>query len=333
MSYFRPIPQTDACRPTGALALAGGWTWFTHAEKLTRDGSSERVEASDIPEKLLSRLIAPRAEIAGLPVNRPILMGILNVTPDSFSDGGLFMEPDAALAQASAMQAAGADIIDVGGESTRPGAAEIGVEEETARTAPVIAAIRAGSDVAISVDTRKSMVARAAIGAGATMLNDVSAFTYDARMAEFAASSGLPICLMHAQGTPQDMQEDPRYDDVLLDVYDFLEDRIKMAQAAGIDRSRIIVDPGIGFGKTLDHNLRLLRNISLFHGLGCPILLGASRKRFIGALTQTTEAKDRLHGSIAVALNAVAQGVQIIRVHDPKETQQALVLADALTRS
>lgn len=330
MTYYRPIPQTDPHRPEGALPLAGGWCWFTQVERIERDGPRALIAARDVPGDVLERLTAPRAPLAGLAMDHPRLMGILNVTPDSFSDGGLFMGPEAALAQARAMQAAGADIIDVGGESTRPGALEVGVEDEIGRTAPVIAAIRAGSDGAISIDTRKSMVARSAIGAGASMLNDVSAFSYDGRMAQVAADSGLPICLMHAQGTPQDMQDNPTYDDVLLDIYDFLADRVTMAERAGISRDRIVVDPGIGFGKTLEHNLTLLRNLSLFHGLGCAILLGVSRKRFIGTLADAPEARDRMPGSIAVALHGLAQGIQITRVHDTAETRQAFQLAAAL---
>lgn len=329
-AYFRPVPQSDPHRPAGAVTLAGGWCWFTQVERLSRTEAPALIPAHEVPAAVLERLCAPRAALAGLDMGRPRLMGILNVTPDSFSDGGLFMDPEAALAQARAMQAAGADIIDVGGESTRPGAIEIGVEEEVGRTAPVIAAIRAGRDGPISIDTRKSMVARAAMGAGASMLNDVSAFSYDSRMAAFAADSGLPICLMHAQGTPQDMQDDPTYDDVLLDVYDFLADRIAQAEAAGTPRARIVVDPGIGFGKTLAHNLALLRRLSLFHALGCPVLLGASRKRFIGTLADAPEARDRVPGSLAVALHGLAQGVQITRVHDTTETRQAVQIAVAL---
>jgi dihydropteroate synthase len=329
-AYFRPVAQGDPHRPAGAHTLAGGWCWFTHVERISRTEAPALIPAAEAPQTVLERLTAPRAPLAGLDMGRPRLMGILNVTPDSFSDGGLFMDPEAALAQARAMQAAGADIIDVGGESTRPGAVEIGVEEEVGRTAPVIAAIRAGSDGPVSIDTRKSMVARAAMGAGASMLNDVSAFSHDSRMAPFAADSGLPICLMHAQGTPQTMQDDPTYDDVLLDVYDLLAARIAQAEAAGLPRDRIVVDPGIGFGKTLAHNLALLRRLSLFHALGCPVLLGASRKRFIGSLSDAPEAKDRLPGSLAVALHGLAHGVQILRVHDTAETRQALQLADAL---
>ena len=331
--YFRPIPSCDPCRPEDAFTLAGGWCWFTRVEVMRRSGASEIVAARDLPTEIIDRLTSARADISGLSMDRPKIMGILNVTPDSFSDGGLFNAPSAALAQARAMQDAGADIIDVGGESTRPGAKEIAVDEEIGRTAPVIGSIRAGSDIPISIDTRKSMVARAAIGAGASMVNDVAAFTFDPAIAGITADSGLPVCLMHAQGDPQTMQNDPQYEDVVLDIYDFLEERISVAEAAGISRDRIVVDPGIGFGKTLQHNVTLLRHLSIYHTLGCPILLGASRKKFIGVIGDAEDARDRMPGSIAVALHGVAQGVQILRVHDTKETRQALSLHMGLNKA
>ena len=234
------------------------------------------------------------------------------------------------VARARAQVEAGADILDIGGESTRPGAAEVPVADEIARTAPVIAAIRAeGITTPISIDTRKAGVAEAALKAGAEIVNDVSALTWDAELARVTAEFGAPICLMHAQGTPQTMQADPRYDDVLLDVYDFLAGQIARLEAHGIPRAEIVTDPGIGFGKTVDHNLTLLRGLALFHGLGCPILLGVSRKGFIGKIGQEPRAEARAPGSIAVGLAGFAQGVQILRVHDVSETAQALRLWQA----
>ncbi|WP_111734865.1 dihydropteroate synthase [Roseovarius amoyensis] len=330
MTYFRPIPRTDHARPEGAQRLAGGWCWFDTVEVLQRDAPSRLVPARDIPADVLARLTAPRAAIAGLNLGMPRLMGILNVTPDSFSDGGRHNAPDTALAHARAMLADGADLIDVGGESTRPGAALVPVADEISRTAPVIAAIRAGCDAPISIDTRKASVARTAHQAGANFVNDVAGLTFDPELAPFCAETGLPVCVMHAQGTPEVMQKDPRYDDVVLDVYDWLEGRIKALEAAGIPRARIVVDPGIGFGKTLEHNLDLLRNLALFHALGCAVLLGVSRKRFIGTLGGAENAADRTPGSIAVALAGVAQGVQMLRVHDVAETAQALRLWQAV---
>jgi dihydropteroate synthase len=226
-----------------------------------------------------------------------------------------------------------ADLLDVGGESTRPGAADVPVADEIARTAPLIATLRAGGvTLPISIDTRKCAVASAALAAGADIVNDVSSFDYDPALADLVARSAAPVCLMHAQGTPQTMQLDPRYDDVLLDVYDWLADRVARAQSAGIPRDRILVDPGIGFGKTRAHNLALIARLSLFHGLGCPVLLGVSRKKFIGVIAGVDQADQRMPGSVAVALAGVAQGAQVIRVHDVAETRQALRLWQAATR-
>ena len=330
MLYYRPVPRLDPVRPRDALTLAGGWCWFDTVEVLTRAAPPRLMPAREVPSEALTRLTAPRADLAGMRLDVPRLMGILNVTPDSFSDGGLHFDPETALAHAAAMQEAGADILDVGGESTRPGAAPVPLEDEIARTAPVIAALRARLAVPVSIDTRKTPVADEAVRAGASLVNDVSGFTHDAALAPFASEHALAVCIMHAQGTPETMQQDPRYDDVLLDVYDCLEARVEALVALGIPRGRIAVDPGIGFGKTRDHNLRLLQRLSLFHGLGCAVLLGASRKRFIGDLTGTPVAADRVPGSLAVAVMAAGEGVQILRVHDVAETRAALDMWAAL---
>lgn len=330
MEYYRPIAMTDPARPSGALTLAGGWCWFDQVEVLSRAAPGRIISASDVPAPVLHRLTAPRAPFAGLTMDRPRLMGILNVTPDSFSDGGRFLGAEAAVAQASAM-AEGAEIIDIGGESTRPGAVEVPVAEEIARTMPVIRALREGGLTApISIDTRKAPVAEAALQAGATIVNDVSAFDFDPTLGPLVAQSGAPVVLMHAQGVPATMQDNPLYADVLLDVYDALAVRLARAEALGIDPARIVLDPGIGFGKTQAHNLALLRGLSLFHGLGCPILLGTSRKRFIGSIGGAEVPERRAPGSIATALGGFAQGVQITRVHDVAETRQALRLWQAL---
>jgi dihydropteroate synthase len=221
----------------------------------------------------------------------------------------------------------GAALLDVGGESTRPGAEAVQEKEEIARTAPVIAALRRdGVATPISIDTRKADVAEAACRAGATLVNDVSGFTHDADLAPLCARLEVPVCVMHAQGDPATMQDAPQYDDVLLDVFDFLAARIAFLVDCGIDRSRIVADPGIGFGKTLEHNLALLSRLSLFHDLGVPLLLGASRKRFIGTIGGAEQADARLPGSIAVALAALKHGTQIVRVHDVPETLQAIAL-------
>ncbi len=328
--YYRPLAQIDPARPKGAHVLAGGWCWFDRVEVLSRDTAPEVIPADRLPTEVLTRLCAPRASVAGLTFERAKLMGILNVTPDSFSDGGKFLDPEAAIAHAKNMQAEGADILDIGGESTRPGAAYVPAVEEIRRTAPVIAALQSAAVGPISIDTRKADVAEAALSAGAALINDVYAFTHDPRLLAVSAKAQVPVCLMHAQGDPETMQTDPQYADVVLDVYDFLEERILTAEAAGIERSRIMIDPGIGFGKTIAHNLALLRRLSLFHALGCVILLGASRKRFIGVIGNAPSAEDRAFGSVSVALSAVAQGVQLLRVHDTKETKQALDLMQAI---
>jgi len=331
-TYFRPLPRSEVTRPKDAQPLAGGPLWFSDAVALRRDAAPEVIPAKEIPDDIVARLTASRAPVAGLDMSDVTVMGILNVTPDSFSDGGRYLDPEAAVAQARHMISEGAGLIDIGGESTRPGAATVPSEEEIRRVAGPIAALAEGLDVPISIDTRKASVAGAALTAGAAIVNDVSGFTHDPALAELCANHAVPVCVMHAQGEPQTMQNDPRYDDVRLDVYDFLSDRINALEAAGIARERIIVDPGIGFGKTIDHNLMLLSDMSLFHGLGCPILLGASRKRFIGTITGADAADRRVMGSVAVALHAAAQGVQIMRVHDVDETRQALAMWQAIVR-
>ncbi|EBA12843.1 dihydropteroate synthase [Roseobacter sp. CCS2] len=328
--YYRPIARFGDVPTPRSFPLAGGLCWFDTVVAHERGGGMQPVPAGEVPADILDNIVRARAPIAGMVMTGPRLMGILNVTPDSFSDGGQFNAPERALEHAIAMRSDGAEIIDVGGESTRPGAAEVQTKDEIARTAPVIAAIRAQSDVPISIDTRKAEVGRAALAAGATLVNDVAAFTFDPELASVAAKAGTPVCVMHAQGSPQTMQDDPSYDDVLLDVYDFLSDRVEAAVAAGIPHDQIVVDPGIGFGKTLEHNLILLRGIAIFHALGCPILLGASRKRFIGTIGGGTDARDRVGGSVSVALFAARQGVQILRVHDIFATKQALDLEWAI---
>lgn len=324
-TYYRPIPQIDCARPEGALSLAGGWAWFTRIEALTRSGSHV-IPATTAPPDVLERLTAPRPALAGLPMDRPSVMGILNVTPDSFSDGGDHAGAQAALDRARQMVAQGADLIDVGGESTRPGASWVSARDEIARIDPAIRLIRAEMRLPLSVDTRKESVARAAIAAGADIVNDVSGATFDSAMAGYCAANDLPVILMHSQGDPATMQLAPQYENVLLDVYDFLEERVAHLVSLGLPRHRIMVDPGIGFGKSLEHNLLLLNRISLFHALGCPILLGVSRKRFIGTIGNAPEPKDRAAGSVSVALHGVMDGVQMLRVHDVAETRSALNL-------
>ncbi len=330
--YFRPTVRFDLPRPDHAVTLAGGHGWFVDALRYSRDAAPRHVPAAEIPEDWRHRLSAPRPAIAGLDFARANVMGILNVTPDSFSDGGKNPSASAALQQARGMAEAGADIIDIGGESTRPGAQTVPREAEIARIEPVITALSREVSLPISIDTRKSAVAEAAVSAGAVLVNDVSGFTYDPMLARYCRDNDLPVCVMHARGDPETMHLDPRYDNVLLDVYDFLAAQVAMLEGMGIPRSRIIVDPGIGFGKTIDHNLVLLREIALFHGLGCAVLVGASRKGFIGTITGAHPAANRVSGSVAVALMVAAQGVQIVRVHDVRETVQAMAVCHAICK-
>jgi len=328
--YIRPLVQTGPARPRDAHKLAGGWCWFTHVEILSRTAAPSVVPVTSIEAGELAALVTERPAIAGLSFDGPRLMGILNVTPDSFSDGGRHQTLSGAVEESVRMVSKGADLIDIGGESTRPGAVAVAPEDEMQRTAPVIQAIRgAGVATPISIDTRKSAVGRAAICAGANIVNDVSGFTYDLELAAICGKLGTPVCVMHAQGDPVTMQDEPQYDDVLLDVYDFLGTQIDVLRSLGIQRSSIIADPGIGFGKSQSHNLKLLNRISLFHSLGVPILLGASRKRFIGNIGDEPVADKRAAGSVGVALAAIGQGVQLIRAHDIVEHQQAIALWQA----
>ncbi|MFG6568723.1 MULTISPECIES: dihydropteroate synthase [unclassified Sulfitobacter] len=324
--YHRPLVQIGPARPEGALTLASGWGWFTHVELLSRGQTPRVIPADALSTAARDALTTPRPAIAGLSFDRPRVMGILNATPDSFSDGGRHVDPQVAVAAGVAMRAAGVDMLDIGGESTRPGAETVPEEEEIARVRPVIEGLRAAGEGAISIDTRKAAVAEAAVAAGADLVNDVAGLTFDPALAPFCAARGLPVCVMHAQGGPATMQRDPRYDDVLLDVYDYLAERIAALEAQGIPRENIIADPGIGFGKTLEHNLALLARLSLFHSLGVPILLGASRKRFIGTIGGGAAGEDRAPGSIAVALAALNHGVQVLRVHDVAQTIQSILL-------
>jgi len=262
---------------------------------------------------------------------RPKVMGIVNATPDSFSDGGRFLAPEAALARARKLVADGADILDVGAESTRPGAEPVAAETEIERLVPLIAAIRAESRIPISVDTMKPQVARASVAAGATMWNDVAALRFAPDSLATAAELGCDVVLMHMQGEPRTMQAEPRYDDVVTEVCAFLVERAEAAMGAGVAREKIWLDPGIGFGKrSLDHNLPLLAHLDRIVALGFPVLLGASRKAFIGALDGGAKADARLGGSIAAALAGTAAGVAAVRVHDVRETVQALAVQAAI---
>ncbi|MCC7252066.1 dihydropteroate synthase [Hyphomicrobium sp.] len=327
----------------GGLPLAGGPLAFSALEVLERapggtvrrtiglgdlferDWGRNTLAASDLIEAIRS----PRPRLAGLSMDRARIMGIVNVTPDSFSDGGQHDSAAAAIAHGLRLAEEGADILDVGGESTRPGSDAVALDDELRRVLPVIEGLRAKTDKLISIDTRKAEVMRQAAGAGADILNDVSALTHDPAALDVAAASGLPVMLMHAQGDPKTMNDNPQYSDVVLDVFDFLEQRIRACVTSGIPKSRLIADPGIGFGKHLHHNVAVLNAMSLYHGLGVPVLLGASRKKLIGQLCNVEEPRARVSGSIAAALHSIAQGVQIVRVHDVAETRQAVAVWEA----
>ena len=324
--YFRPILNTDLSIPDNAQVMRGTHFWFTHAEKLARNTEPQIVLAKNIPDNILQNITNERVNICRLSFDVPRVMGILIVTPDSFSDGGKYSSVETAEVHLKSMISDGADIIDIGGESTRPGAVEVEISEEISRVIPIIDKMAKKISVPISVDTRKSEVAGLAVSNGAVLINDVSGLTFDPKMSELCVKQNIPVCIMHSQGLPETMQAKPTYQDVCLDIYDFLSEQIEKLLKSGMQRKNIIVDPGIGFGKTLKHNVDLLRRISLFHGLGVPILIGVSRKKFIKTIAELEENEDRLSGSVSVALFARSQGVQIFRVHDVKETVQAMKL-------
>jgi len=327
-----------------ALPLAGGvfGLAFAEVEIVVRDAGNETgmsgavaslqsakrwAAASGVSarhDRMLQALTAPREPWAGLDFSRPRIMGILNVTPDSFSDAGDHLDAAAALARGKAMVEAGADILDIGGESTRPGAEPIDPAEEIRRVEPVVREL-ANAGALISIDTRHARTMRAALAAGARIINDVSALTADPESLSVAARSEAPVVLMHMRGDPRTMQDDPIYACAPLDIVDYLQERIEACLAGGLERSRIVVDPGIGFGKRLRHNLQIMSRLSLLHLTACPILVGASRKSFISSTVHRgIPPKARLPGSLTAGLAALDQGVQILRVHDVAETWQAV---------
>ncbi|MEJ1932274.1 dihydropteroate synthase [Nostoc sp. NIES-2111] len=263
---------------------------------------------------------------------RTYLMGVLNVTPDSFSDGGKFNTTSAALAQAQALVAAGADIIDIGGQSTRPGAEQITLAEEMERVLPIVEVVRSQISVPISVDTTRASVAQASIEAGADIINDISAGTFDSQMLPTVASLGVPIVLMHIRGTPQTMQQFTDYQDLMGEISSFLANQITIATNLGIKPENIMIDPGIGFAKNYEQNLGILRNLHLLRSLNCPILVGASRKSFIGRILNQPNPKDRVWGTAAACCAAIFNGTDILRVHDVKEMRDVCLVADAVFR-
>ncbi|MGP7796549.1 dihydropteroate synthase [Sphingomonas sp. CLY1604] len=334
--HLRPVqfvdtPVTHADETVARLA--GGLQWFA-AYEVIADGRRRTVPVTDVAtlgdraQALHAAITAPRAPLhlgeRILRLDQPLVAGILNVTPDSFSDGGRHhADPHAAAAAGVDMAAAGAALVDLGGESTRPGAAQVWEGDEIARIVPVTERL-ARSGTPVSIDTRKAAVMEAALAAGASLVNDVSALLWDDRALEVVARAGCPVVLMHSPDPREGGHARTGYRDVLTEVFDWLEARIAAVTAAGIEHGRIIVDPGIGFGKTLAENLALINGLAIFHGLGCPIMLGASRKRMIGALDNEAPVTARLGGSLALALKGAEAGVQLLRVHDVAATVQAL---------
>ena len=328
----------------GQMPLAGGPMGFSHIDVINRiDGKITvcRLDANDLiaqsakggaaAEKLarliLHRLTRPRKPYAGLDMSAWHIMGIINTTPDSFSDGGDHWALDVALASAEEMTANGAAILDIGGESTRPGAEPVGFEEECRRILPVIEKLSKAGHL-VSADTRHTNVMETALNNGAHIINDVGGLRADGAV-DLVAKHQSPAMIMHMQGEPGNMQKDPRYIDAPTDIFDWLNARIETAQSAGIKRGMLAIDPGFGFGKTPQHNMQIMQSISLFHGLGVPIVLGVSRKSTIGHFSKGEPAKQRLAGSVALAALARQQGVQIFRVHDVAETHQALSNTEA----
>jgi dihydropteroate synthase len=339
--YIRPINYIESPQlhdTAGANHLAGGLTYYTGVELIAKSAHGkfrwlmQNEDLASISDDRVLRLVKNLADwpepikfgSRTIRLDQPQVMGILNVTPDSFSDGGKHDgSPDEAAAAGIAMAAAGAAIIDVGGESTRPGAPLVWEGDEIKRVRPVVEML-AAAGTAVSVDTRKAAVMADTITAGAGMINDVSALLYDDQSLAAVKDSDCAVVLMHAPSQSSDPHKGGVYDDVLFDVYDWLDARVEAVVAAGIARERILIDPGIGFGKSLSDNLTLINNLSMFHGIGCPLVFGASRKRMIGALSNEASAEQRLGGSIFLAMKAIEQGAQIVRVHDVAETVQAI---------
>lgn len=327
MRDFLLRPICDATGGSDGALLAGGPVCFKRVETLGYDRASRRLPLKSLSPDALSDFTKPRADVLGLSMGFPRIMGVLNITPDSFSDGRADESVDAAVARGLQLIEGGADFLDIGGESTRPGAAPVSITEEQDRVLPVIEGlVTVGVKSPISVDTRNAATARAAFQAGARLFNDVSALSHDPDSLAFAAETGATVCLMHASGDPRTMQDDPTYRNVLIDIFAYLEGRLAACLEAGIAREKIIIDPGIGFGKTVQHNVTILSGLSAFQGLGVPVLIGASRKGFIGKLSGEGIAAKRAPGSIAAALVAAGQGAQIIRAHDVAETRQALTV-------
>lgn len=351
--YVKPLALVRGLTVSGDnfRRLAGGNTYFSAIKIISRDNNNLETEIINVdqiedylksqPEQKSQKITNTLVQIERtrpplklknghiISWDKPLVQGVLNVTPDSFSDGGIHVDFDKSISHAKRMIGAGADIIDIGGETTKPGAAPVSIEAEKKRVLPVIEKL-ADLDIPISIDSRNAGVMSAAVKAGVQIINDVSALEHDPQSINAVKDADVPVILMHTQGSPETMQDNPVYENVVLDIYDYLKSRIEHCLSAGIAKNNIIVDPGIGFGKRLDHNLQILANLSLFHGLGVPLLIGVSRKSFIGKITGEEIASNRVPGSIAAAQACLDQGVQIVRVHDVEEASQAISIWNAI---
>ncbi|MBL4740765.1 MAG: dihydropteroate synthase [Sneathiella sp.] len=330
--YIAPSTSDNPDGVTVAIRNAQGAInfWDSSFASIEEWACSEKYLGADILNQL-SFLRNQKSKKTCLGRPSPLIMGIVNVTPDSFSDGGKFEAAEDAYAHALRLFESGADILDIGGESTRPGAETVDLEQELARVLPVIDNCKSLGPL-ISIDTRKSKVMAQGLDHGATLINDVTALQYDADSLKIVADRNATICLMHSAADPKVMQDNPTYDHVLFDVIDYLRERISVCLNAGLKRDQIIIDPGVGFGKTVDHNLVLLKGLRFFHALGCPILLGVSRKSFIGKIDRPGEAEQRIGGSLSALLYGLAAGIQIFRVHDVDETRQAIAVWEAVDK-
>ena len=331
MQYFFPELRGFVLGQKSPFFLGGTQVGFDSFKIVERGRSTVTIPAMEAPQDILETFIRPRSSIFDLDFNKVNVMGILNVTPDSFYDGKENFKETDFLKKGFDLIKGGLDILDVGGESTRPGAKELPIQMEKDRVSHVIRAIKKiKPKTIISIDTRKSEVAKAGIKAGASFINDVSGTTFDKEILSVASKFGAGICIMHSKGLPENMQSQPHYENILLDVYDFLKEKLNQAKKAGISEEKIIVDPGIGFGKSLYHNKTLIKNLSLFHGLGCPVMVGLSRKSFIGEIVGELDPSKRLGGSLAALLTAVSRGAHLVRVHDVIETKQAIEVWNSL---
>ena len=329
--YFRPIIYNESVFPPDAIFLRSSRLWFNSVKVFERDKTPVAISVADLPNDIKSKLSEKQSTILGAEKNPPLVMGVLNLSPDSFSDGFQVHRHNDLLKRINRMINDGVDIIDIGGESTRPGFVTISPDEEINRIGEALNIIRkTNPNMLVSIDTRKALVAEYALNRGARIFNDVSSLNFDVDSMEVAKKFDAYVCLMHNSSSGEDLHKKIIGKDFLLDIFDYLRERVEFVVSKGISRSRIIIDPGIGFGKTGEQNLTILANISLFHTLGCPILVGVSRKKFIGNITGEDNPVDRLIGSVFIAGELIKQGVQVVRVHDIRETRQMIKILDKL---